>query len=136
MTEKNLSPMWWGAAVVMGGCIAILAAFGLSALATPPDFAERSATLERQTRQIEALASGAGRTPSFSAGAVCEGFGASSQIKLRQVIEAAAIPENLVGARIRLSPPTLQSRQPTSSRSGMPWCLDSRTTCTRTGSAR
>jgi len=104
MSAQELGPKWWGAAIMMGGCIAILSAFGLSAIATPADVAERSSTLERQTRQIESLAGGSGRTASFGVGAVCEGFGVSSQVKLRQALEGAAVAENLVGARIRLAP--------------------------------
>jgi hypothetical protein len=103
MSEQTLEPMWLGLTVAAGAGAAVLAAFGLNALATPASYAERTAKLQQQTLRIEALASGGVTRSSYRLGAVCEGFSETGQGKLRQAIESAAAQENLKSARIQIT---------------------------------
>lgn len=106
MTERSIGPVQIGGLALIVAIAAILAAWGLRALATPADFAARRAALETRMRTVERLAARPGDGAAYPPGAVCGGLGGEAMERMRQDLQAAAVAEGMAGAQVVWGDPT------------------------------
>lgn len=103
--DRVLGPVWMGVCILVAVALAVCGGLSLKAIATPANFEQRQAALDRSVREVERLASLPGDGAAYPKGAVCDGFDGEALARLRQDLAAGVASQGLQNLRIAWGAP-------------------------------